>query len=292
MRVVFSCYVYDFHKHYCTNIAEEVINRGGEVIYSKKGEIYNADFTIQPDEIYDRQGSRMGIWIDHAMPVIPQNGFFLGEKFKNDLRSHSDYILTYSEEWSAWHRQEYGIPVYTVGYPKLDKLFGNLKKDGTVLYSPTHQHKKDVYSGHQTDDGFPLDDIRDFCLSVGYRDFIYRQHPAFTKNELTLLEAFEKASLVISDYSSVGLEALVLNIPTILIGNTKWRDTSYDHISSRATDAAAERVYDWDSFKRAVETFHMNPDHLEKYRLEHSKRLCEYQGTAAKRTVDILESLL
>jgi len=86
MKVVFTCYVYGFHKDFCYNIAEEIEKRGGEVIFATgDGQYNNVDFTIQPDEIYPRFGGK-GLFINHAMPVMPQNTFWLTEKCKNDIK--------------------------------------------------------------------------------------------------------------------------------------------------------------------------------------------------------------
>jgi len=286
MRVVFTCYTFDFHKDFCYNIEEEIKNRGGEVIFAKKGEQYpDVDFTIQPDESYPSFGGK-AIWINHAMPVLPQNSFYLGERFKHDLTSHSDYIFTYSKEWADWH-QMYGLPVYVVGYPRLDKIFNNRSPDGTVVYAPTHHLKTGVYSGKK----FNTEDIEEYCYSLGYNDFIYRGHPAFNENQLSLEECYMRASVIISDYSSVGLEAITLNIPTILIGDIEWINEDSDHISTLA-DKAAIRVYGYENLKNALRIYKKDSYYLYLNRLEYSKKLCEYQGTAASRMVDVMESLL
>ncbi len=100
MKVVFNCTAYKFHREYCESIAEEISNRNNEVIFAE-GDLnhgnYEADFCIQPDQIYRRLGARIGIWINHAMPVIPQNSFYYEDKFNNSLKRNSDYIFTFSE---------------------------------------------------------------------------------------------------------------------------------------------------------------------------------------------------
>jgi len=118
---------------------------------------------------------------------------------------------------------------------------------------------------------------------------VYRGHPAFETDQETSIESFKKASIVISDYSSIGLEAIVLNIPTILFGHPKWR-YKYNHISANA-DEATIRVYNNEDLEKAIETYLKDPSYLEGERLKHSKILCEYQGTSSKRFVDILEEI-
>ena len=95
MKVIFNCKYYDFHKDYCINIHNELLKRGYESIISTNEEYYeDADFTIQPDEACKRQGG-LGIWINHAFPIIPNNIFYLEEDFIRDITNHSDYIFTF-----------------------------------------------------------------------------------------------------------------------------------------------------------------------------------------------------
>ena len=143
MRVVFNCTVFPFHREYCDNIAAEVTNRGSEAIFAEGGMNechYDADFCVQPDESCGRIGARMGVWINHALPVVPQNQFYFEDEFKSNLKKNSDYIFTFSEEWSAWHGEMYGLPTYSVGFPKLDGCFDNIE-GGSILYAPTHHLK-------------------------------------------------------------------------------------------------------------------------------------------------------
>ena len=264
MRVVFNCTVFPFHREYCDNIAAEVTSRGSEAIFAEGGMNechYDADFCVQPDESCGRIGAKMGVWINHALPVVPQNQFYFEDEFKSNLKKNSDFIFTFSEEWSAWHGEMYGLPTYSVGFPKLDGCFDNIE-GGSILYAPTHHLKPGVYSKGYVN----LDRLEK------YGDVIFRGHPAFTPDQVTSMDAFKRASVVISDYSSIGLEAIVLNIPTILIGNDMWRDVQSDHISHRA-DEAAIRVYNQDELEGALEIYLENPRHLEEVRLRYSKLL-------------------
>ncbi len=109
---------------------------------------------------------------------------------------------------------------------------------------------------------------------------VHRGHPVFSPGQETSADSLKRASIVISDYSSMGLEAIALNIPTILVGNEMWKAVKTGHISERA-DAAATRVYDQEHLEAAIELYLDNPKHLEEERLRYSKLLCEYQGTAS-----------
>ncbi len=279
MKIIHNCSIFSFHKQYCLNIHQELLDRGHKSIIETSGKRYkNVDFTIQPDENSTKLGGT-GIWIGHALPVIPQNKFYLENKFYSDLHKNSNYIFTFSDEWKDWHKI-HNLPTYNVGIPKLDNLFGKIS-GGCILFAPTHHKKPNVYSANKVN----VKRLYNF----GY-DVIERGHPAYHNNKISLLDSLKQSSIVISDYSSIGLEAIILNIPTILIGDKKWRDSKYNHISARA-EKAAIRVYNHDDLEKAIEIYQSNPNYLEEERIKYSKLLCDYQGKSSKKFVDVLESL-
>jgi hypothetical protein len=277
MKVIFNCKHYDFHKDYCLNIHNELIQRGYTSIISTTEEYYpDADFTIQPDEACKNQGG-LGIWINHAFPFIPHNKFYLEENFIKDLTNHSDYIFTFSKAWDEWH-SHYNLPIEVVGMPKLDNLFNAEKKSTTILYAPTWN--KDLTS---------LDKVNIKKLEQ-YGNVIFRGHPAFHNNEYSLDEALKLATIVISDYSSVGLESIVVNIPTIMFESNIWKGKRYDHISNDAMEAAI-CVDNQKDLETSVQYYINNPTYLEDKRLKHSNILCEYQGDSSKQFVNTLEKI-
>jgi len=278
MKVIFNCKHYDFHKDYCMNIHRELLNRGHESIISTDESYYaDADFTIQPDEACKRQGG-LGIWINHAFPFIPHNKFYLESDFIQDLTNNSDYIFTFSEKWKEWH-SHYNLPIEVVGMPKLDNLFNIKKENVVILYAPTWN--KDLTSI----------DIVNIEQLKEYGEVIFRGHPAFHNNEYSLDEALKKATIVISDYSSVGLESIVLNIPTIMFESDNWKGLRYDHISNDAMSASI-CVETQEQLENAIRLYIDNPIHLQNERLKHSMILCEKQGNSSKIFVDKLEKLL
>ena len=88
MKVIHNCSIYEFHKEYCFNIHNELLKRGHTSIIEDR-DLYHgdADFTIQPDENSKNLGGK-GVWINHALPVVPQNKFYLEESFLNDLNKN------------------------------------------------------------------------------------------------------------------------------------------------------------------------------------------------------------
>ncbi len=284
MRIVICQYVFDFHKNYYKNIITELKKRDHEVIIAEKGKNYNADFTLQCDEIYPNHGSKHSIFINHAIAVIPQNGFFIGDKFKHDVMKRSNHIFTTSKEWESFWSAHFNnkLLVYNTGYPYLDKLFNNLDPADTVVFAPTHRQKTGVSHNYN------IIEIESYCKKLGYK-FHHRQHPAFDKSNIGYEDTFKRASIIISDYSSFGIESIVLNIPTILFGNEQWKDIK--SITS-ICDEAAQRVYSIDDFKVSLNKYKENPKFQESERIKQGKRMCDYQGTASKVVVDTMENLL
>ena len=129
MKVIHSCYLYkqvgwssNFHKEYYLNIHNELIKRGHESIIDIDGIYYDdANFTIQADPACVSQGGK-GVWIGHALPVVPQNKFYCERSYYDTIHQNCDYIFTYSDEWVEWHKM-YDLPTFNVGMPKLDTLF-------------------------------------------------------------------------------------------------------------------------------------------------------------------------
>jgi CDP-glycerol glycerophosphotransferase (TagB/SpsB family) len=120
-------------------------------------------------------------------------------------------------------------------------------------------------------------------------NLIYRGHPAFNNSEISLMEALSIADVIITDYSSVGLESIVLNIPTIFFTNERYGSNG-DHISNKAMEAGI-CVRGNDSLEAAIETYRNNPEFLSIEREKYSKILASNQGESSKIFVDTLEKI-
>jgi CDP-glycerol glycerophosphotransferase (TagB/SpsB family) len=210
---------------------------------------------------------------------VPQNAFYAGRKFKRELKKNSDFVFVPSLSWVAW-ADRFSLPVYVVGMPKLDSLFSAAKAEATILYAPT-------WNPDLTSEG-----VVDVGRLAQYGRVIDRRHPSVeTRAVMNSTEALRRATIVISDYSSVGLEAITLNIPTILVENEIWGRTQSEHISQQAR-AAALRVYSQAEIERAIEVYLTDPSYLSDERMKYSRLLCDYQGESAARAVDVLEEIL
>jgi CDP-glycerol glycerophosphotransferase (TagB/SpsB family) len=217
-----------------------------------------------------------GIWINHAFPFIPQNEFYLSMGFIEELNRNSDYIFTFSEEWVK-NQKHYGLPIFNVGMPKLDN-FRRIKSESfNILYAPTLN--EELTSARVID--------TEMLKSKG--NLIYRGHPAFNTSEIPLMEALSIADVVITDYSSVGLESTVLNIPTIFYINERYGSNG-DHISNKAMGAGI-CVNNNAALEEAIETYRNNPSFLSIEREKYSKVLSSSQGKSSACFVDTLEKL-
>jgi len=288
LKVIFNCKYFPFHRDYCVDIAAEVTRRGGESIIIDK-EVYfdDADFTILPDEACQRLGG-VGVWTNHALAVLPENDFYTTDKFEEQLKRNADHLFIHSPQWeSTWENLD--IPMHVVGMPKLDSLFDAEREEDVIFYAPTGAWKTDWCSE-------PLVDI---ARLEKFGEVLFNRHPSQKKKGTADREKFDtqgalrRASIVISDYSSVGLEAIVLGIPTILVNSRKQRLTDFkkdDHISRLARKGAL-CVHDQAGIEEAIQKYKDDPSLLADVRKVLGEKLCSYQGNAAARTVDVLELL-
>ena len=280
MKVVFNCGLYDFHRDYYVNIAEELERRGHIVDFSKDRYIEDADFTITADEAQISMGGKC-MWIGHSFDA--KGAMWNDPHYLDILKENADYAFVYSEGYKKWLSKYFDKPIYITGMAKLDNLFGS--HGDKILYAPTF------------DDTLSADYVLGEALHVLEKmgDVIIRRHPALYDNNITLDDALKMSKIVISGYSSVGMESIVLNKPTILVNNPCRVEYKTfppdDYICNRARKAAITV----DSFKellKAINVYKKNPRYLEKEREHYGRILCKYQGVAAKKTVDIMEGLL
>jgi len=103
------------------------------------------------------------------------------------------------------------------------------------------------------------------------------------------MEALSIADVVITDYSSVGLESIVLDIPTIFYINERYGSNG-EHISNKAMEAGI-CVNNNESLGIAIETYRNNPGFLSIERNRYSKILADHQGESSIYFVDTLEKI-
>jgi CDP-glycerol glycerophosphotransferase (TagB/SpsB family) len=207
---------------------------------------------------------------------VPQNEFYSSTEFMDEVNRNSDYIFTFSDEWVE-NQKHYGLPIFNVGMPKLDN-FSRIQTDVfNILYVPTWN--EELTSSR----------VIDIEMLKTKGNLIYRGHPAFNTSEIPLMEALSIADVVITDYSSVGLESIVLDIPTIFYTNERYGSVG-DHISNKAMEAGI-CVSDDVALEVAIETYRNNPSFLSIEREKYSKILASNLGESSICFVNTLEKI-
>ena len=161
--------------------------------------------------------------------------------------------------------------------PKLDAFNRIETEDFNILYVPTWN--EELTSSR----------VIDIEMLKTKGNLIYRGHPAFNTSEIPLMEALSIADVVITDYSSVGLESIVLDIPTIFYTNERYGSVG-DHISNKAMEAGI-CVSDNAALEVAIETYRNNPSFLSIEREKYSKILASNLGGSSICFVDTLEKI-
>jgi len=297
LKVVCNCVYFTFHRDYILNIKEELEKRGHECIITESRDkshisgldIENkyikdhsdADFTIQPDEACRRIGGK-GIYINHCIPVVPQNSFYFQQDYKEQIEQNCDWLfLTSNDVCKMYNEFHVDIPSKIIGFPKLDNVYNYRKEhifntgNPKILYAPTGSWKKNIYSGHI----FESNRIENVHIL---------EHPNDNKSNISCLDYLQYSDIVISDYSSIYLESIILNIPTIVIDNDYWNES--ESLSESCRNACI-RVKSMDEILKAIEIYKNNPSYLEDERLYYKNKLVHNLGDSSKLFVDELEKI-
>jgi len=313
MKIIFNCAYFSFHKQYCQNIKKELEKLGHIAIITESRDSCNlsatdienkyiiqhndADFTILPDEACKIIGGK-GIYINHALlPVLPENhkfksehSFYYSLNYKNALESYSDYLFLPSQEIANIFTKELNInkPIKIVGFPKLDDIIisrKNKKQNNqfNIIYLPTGNWKKTMNS----------ENIIDFNILNNMGNFIYNGHPSVDKKNVASNKLLEIADILITDYSSIGYDAIVLNIPTIFIDSPHWKTDSYkSSLICETSRNAGIRVTNMNELILAIEKYKKNPSFLEDKRIYYGNLLSKYKENSSEIFVKELLKLL
>lgn len=313
LKVIFNCAYLSFHVDYCINIKNELEKQGHIGIITPSSDRSNdtakdiekyyklnhhdADFTILPDEACSIIGGK-GIYINHALlPVIPQHDFYYKNNFKDCINKNTSYMFLPSQQIANLFIHELKIekPYKIVGFPKLDNVFIHRKNNKkisykisnniplNILYAPTGKWKTTMNS----------ENIVNLDLLNSNDNIIYIGHPSTDKNNNNLLYNYSIADIVISDYSTVGYDSIVLNIPTILIDNKHWMHiTNNSKLICEFSRNAAIRAYTNNDVINAINIYKNNPNFLEKEREYYSNCLTEYKENSSKKFITELKELI
>jgi len=311
MKVLFNTAYFAFHAQFGTEIKKEVEKRGGTFIFTPTPQITDInyghrsrakhiedtcsskygdfDFTILPDTICKAIAGK-GIYINHGI-FLPQNCHYRSKHYQSGIKTNVSYLFAPSQEIADLYRKVLKIdkPIKITGFPQLDQIYHKRtnkifnKGRPYVIYVPTGSWKSELNSERI------VDKINFEKLGYKYKKL---GHPANNINNDSS-EDLCNADIVISDYSSIGLHAIALNIPTILVDNEYWNkhNPDQDSISVLARDASI-RVVNAKQLIDGIKTYMDNPAFLEEKRKEYGGRLSKYVGYSSKIFVDELENIL
>ena len=313
MKIIFNCAYFSFHRQYCENIKKELEKQGHVAIITESQDSCNfnatdienkyiiehndADFTILPDEACKIIGGK-GIYINHALlPVLPENhkfnsehSFYYSQNYKNAIELYSDFLFLPSQEIANIFTKELKInkPIKIVGFPKLDDVIISRKNKKpnnlcNIVYLPTGNWKKTMNS----------ENVIDYNILNNMGNFICNGHPSVDKKNITSTKLLEIADILITDYSSIGYDAIILNIPTIFIDSIYWKTDSYkSSLICETSRNAGIRVTNMNELIRAIEMYKNNPLLLEDKRIYYGNLLSKYKENSSEIFVKELLKLL
>ncbi len=123
--------------------------------------------------------------------------------------------------------------------------------------------------------------LRDHIVAYGIENYEIVETVRFE-------EWFSSLSALITDYSTMGLEAMIFDVPVLILNLTGW-DDPVGFESSMAVDVVqtAEELY------QALSDNMENPDRLARQRAEFLRyALADTEGTAAKKTAGLIAELI
>lgn len=271
MRVAFDLTLYNWHIDYYTEIIEELSNRGHLVEIVQTLNKTDLDFLITADE-----GSKLEaynkIWIGHSFDV---KGAVWGDEERMKILDGFDHCFVYSKAYSDYLKKYVNTQVHVTGMPKLDSLFKN-RTPKNLLYAHTFNPEFNSVG---------IVDLEPFKNLLTVEE---RGHPAFNVHFSNIKESLRNARIVVSDYSSVLVEAVTLNIPTVFIDKA---GTNIGNPVARKVLNAVDIVNNRFKLEEVVLGLLANKDTKEEQRLIASNQLLDFKGTAAKEMVDIMEGI-
>ena len=286
MKVIFNCVFNELLEDHCQSIHRELKNRGHESIISEPSSTLTPlqssvfDITIQPDECCIKLGTKIGVFICHGFDA---KGLLIRDDVHKHLKLNSDYLFLYSDAYRPL-LEDLKIPMFTVGMAKLDKCFKTRKnktfntKNPVIFYAPTQCITTN----------FDLA-IQYHKLKTKFKIFT-KHHPATTDSEkISTTDILNKVDIVITDHSSIGIEAIVLGIPTIMSSINDY-NLSIDYPTMKVKKAAI-LVNNYEQTVNAINTYINNPMYLKEDREYLGQYICANQGNSTKIIVDTLERI-
>lgn len=287
MKIVFNCVFNELLVDHCRDLHEELLKRGHESVISGPfnqapiPQFPDYDICIQPDESCTKLGAKIGVFICHGFDV---KGIFIGRNFIDKLQKNSDYLFLYSDAYKPLVESS-NLITYLTGMAKLDKCFKNRKnkiinfKNPKIFYAPTCWNKTNF------DNVINIEKLKEEF------NIVIKHHPATNDiDKINTTELLSQVDIVITDHSSIGIESVVLGIPTIMSAINDY-NLPENYPTMKVKKVATILVDSFQSTYNAIKKYIKKPTYLQKERLKYGQYICLNQENSIKFMVDTLEKI-
>jgi len=196
-------------------------------------------------------------------------------------------------QWYAEQLHKYGVETIVTGMPRLDEACGLRQSDKHIaLYAPTcHVDVTSVRIVQKK-----IYDIDGFTPMVRYHPQLQVQVPEVKEwypdwiSDREVGELVAEASVVICDYATTALDAIVLGRPVIVIENPQYRHSCYysPNNAEIVFSGAFYKATSWEDVLGHLWNLRLGHDPLKDGREILARDICWYRGEAAQRVYDVV----
>ncbi|MDD4624466.1 MAG: CDP-glycerol glycerophosphotransferase family protein [Bacilli bacterium] len=210
------------------------------------------DTYIIPVSILKHKKDLLIIQTWHSLAAIKQFGYQTlnkesGRNYKlsmlMDMHKNYDYVISGSNEMIKYFSKAFNVDedkFISIGLPRIDYLIDNekilknkiykkypkLKTKKTILYAPTFRR----YDDNSIDKLIDSTDLSKYNLIVKthpVKEVKFNKEKVFTCDEFSSIDLLTISDFLITDYSAIAIEGLVLDIPLFFYVN------DYDEYSKK-----------------------------------------------------------
>ena len=259
--------------------------------FEEKGHICVNTYNGQPIMI----GSDAGDYCNAELKFNLNHGFGSKNTYwgARDGKREKGIIQLVPSRWYQNMLARYGVSSEIVGMPRLDKAVKLLREDsGICLYAPTCHSS--VTSVRMVED--KIYGITGYTPEVRLHPQLQVQIPEIKywyPNWIKHREAGElvaEAEVVICDYATTALDAVVLNKPVIVLEPKDYRTNSYFNKNNAEVvfDGAYYKAYCWEDAEKHLHNLRNGVDPLRLIREQMGPMICSYLGCATKRVYEVV----
>lgn len=210
------------------------------------------DTYIIPVSILKHKKDLLIIQTWHSLAAIKQFGYQTlnkesGRNYKlsilMDMHKNYDYVISGSNEMNKYFSEAFNVDInkfVSIGLPRIDYLLNNvkllknkiykkypkLKTKKTILYAPTFRK----YEDSSIDKLIDATDLSEYNLIVKThpgKSVYFNKDKVFTCDDFSSIDLLTISDYLITDYSAIAIEGLVLDIPLFFYVN------DYDEYSEK-----------------------------------------------------------